>query len=160
MIDKNAYKNIVFILLVVSAGCAFGESKGWSFEIEGETNPTDSKYRLSGEYGLNGYYTHVKVTGTTICFFDSNRSLMKQQRVGTLDGDDGGGRLNTTFDQPPEYVLITVNNISESGETKQKYDTFWGLKRGEDGSYRHYGKYNPQISGKPCELPGWQSQGP
>lgn len=120
------------ILLVALSGCHQAPPT-WSLSANGHTEMEGNEVRFIGDVELGGNHDRTTVSGVKVEFRTANDTLLRTVRLGTFgDGGQDIAGLNETFDEPPEFVLVKVENV----DTPERYRwSISGLRRTEDGHY-------------------------
>ena len=108
---------------------------GWSLKASGHTEEEGEEIRVLGNVRIDGTPDDTTVSGISVEFRDANRTLLRTVQIGQPWDERFRGELNTTFNQPPEFVLVKV----ESVDTPEDYPEVSGVyERSETGGLPGY----------------------
>lgn len=131
------------IVLVALSGCHQAPPT-WSLSANGHTEMEGNEVRFIGDVELGGNHDRTTLSGVKVEFRTANHTQLRTVHLGTFgDGGQNSAGLNETFHEPPEFVLVKVENV----DTQERYRwSISDLRRTEDGHYDpSYTDYDPFV---------------
>lgn len=132
------WAKIFLVLLLVTSGCT-ETTQVWELVTYGNLEEGENPVVFNGSVSLQGKAGDVTVSGVEVYFLDEDGKVMKSVFIGRLGAGSNGYRdsvgFSSQFDQPPEYVLPSVDTIDQPDQAESDLR---GLRRGQDGYSPYY----------------------
>lgn len=141
----NLTPQVVLLVLIITAGCLDGypglsEEAPWTLNVNGLVTQDEGPTTFTGRVGLQGSTISPKeIRDIRVRFVGEHNETMRIVSIGTIDNSRPEVSINESFDRPPTYVLVYVEEVKGGGTE----GNILGLVRCDDGYYDEYYEYDP-----------------